>query len=233
MRALLVHAAWLCRVAVLLLLLGGTAQADGRALFGLGTVPAKGPLAVTWARLQAQMKLERPLIARCRAAPSTCGSAPALQFIAMVGAANGFAGLARIGRINRAVNFAIRAVQPGLPDAAQDKWTSPLQTLALGVGDYKQYAVLKYAALQTVGFAADDLRIAILARRADSAVHAVAAVRFAGRWLILDNRILTIIDSRELLDRYRPLFTLGPKGLREFVPQPPRTVQARGAACAG
>ena len=36
----------------------------------------------------------------------------------------------------------------------RDAWTSPFAALAAGAGDCKQYAVLKYAALQAAGFAA-------------------------------------------------------------------------------
>ena len=233
MRILPIRAAWIGCVVAVLLLFGAAAQADSGEPFGLATVPAQGSLAATWRTLQARMKAERPVIARCRAAALACGSIPALQFIAIVDEGNGFTGLARIGRINRAVNFAIRAVEVGAPGAARDDWTSPLQTLAAGEGDCKQYAVLKYAALQAAGFAADDLRIVIIERRTGLAVHAVVAVRNDGRWLILDNRVLTIVDSRKLLDHYRPLYTLGRRGVRQFVPRSPRTAQKSGAACAG
>jgi predicted transglutaminase-like cysteine proteinase len=233
MHILPIRAAWIGCVVAMLLLFGAVAQADGGEPFGLATVPAQGSLAATWRTLQARMKAERPVIARCRAAALACGSIPALQFIAIVDEGNGFTGLARIGRINRAVNFAIRAVDAGLPDGAHDDWSSPLQTLAAGKGDCKQYAVLKYAALQAAGFAADDLRIVIVERRAGLAVHAMVAVHNDGRWLILDNRVLTIVDSRKLLDRNRPLFTLDRRGLRQFVPRSQRTAQKVGAACAG
>ena len=157
---------------------------------------------------------------------------PALQFIAIVDEADGFKGRARIGHINRAVNFAIRAVEAGATGAARDDWTSPLQTLAAGEGDCKQYAVLKYAALQAAGFAADDLRIVIIIeRRTGLAVHAVVAVRNDGRWLILDNRVLAITGAHELLDRYRPLYEFDRRGVRAFAPRP--EVVAQKVACNG
>jgi predicted transglutaminase-like cysteine proteinase len=217
-----------------LLLFGATAQADGGEAFGLATVPAHGPLAATWHTLQARMQAERPIVGRCRVVPSACKSIPALQFIAIVDEGNGFKGRARIGRINRAVNFAIRAVDASAPGNAHDDWTSPMQTLAAGEGDCKQYAVLKYAALQAAGFAVADLRIVIIARRARATTHAVVAVRNDGRWLILDNRVLTIVDADELLDRYRPLYEFDWRGVWAFAPPPQVAAQqdAKAAACA-
>ncbi len=233
MRILLVRAASIGRIAAALLLLGLTAQADPGEPFGLTTVQAQGPLAATWRGLQARMTAERPIIARCRAAFSACRSIAALKFIALVDEGRNFEGRTRIGRINRAVNLAIRAVEVGAPGATRNTWTSPLETLAFGEGDCKQYAVLKYAALQAAGFAANEVRIVIMERRQRPETHAMVAVRNDGRWLILDNRVLTIIDARKLLERYRPLYEFDRRGVREFVSQPQRTAQKFSAACAG
>jgi hypothetical protein len=67
-------------------------------------------------------------------------------------------GLARIGHINRAVNFSIR----GIKNAPPGEWTSPLAALAEGAGDCKQHAVLKYVALRDAGFSPDSVRIVIV-----------------------------------------------------------------------
>jgi hypothetical protein len=67
-------------------------------------------------------------------------------------------GLARIGHINRAVNFSIR----GIKNAPPGEWTSPLAALAEGAGDCKQHAVLKYVTLRDAGFSPDSVRIVIV-----------------------------------------------------------------------
>jgi predicted transglutaminase-like cysteine proteinase len=222
----------LARAAALLLLLALSAQADSSEPFGLATVAApQSRLSAIWQALQAEMKAEQPVIARCRAAPLDCRSLPALQFIAIVDQGEDFKGIARIGHINRAVNFAIRAAddsEPGMRDA----WTSPFAALAAGAGDCKQYAVLKYAALQAAGIAAHDLRIVIVAQRARQETHAVVAVRRAGQWLILDNRALALVDSGALLRFYAPLTILDERGVRQFVREP-QVARRFGAACAG
>ncbi len=218
--------------AALLLLAGQAALADGGEPFGLASVAVSaGPLAMTWAKLTTEMKAERAVIARCRVAPRECGSTPALQFIALVDQGNGFSGLARIGHINRAVNFAIRAADEREP-AHRDAWTSPLAALAAGAGDCKQYAVLKYAALREAGFALADLRIVIVKQRLRPEMHAMVAVRHAGRWLMLDNRTLAMVDSGKLRAIYTPLDTLDARGVRQFI-HAPRLAGKFGAACAG
>jgi predicted transglutaminase-like cysteine proteinase len=162
------------------------------------------------------MQAEGFVIARCRALPDACTSVTALRFIAIVEEGRTHEGLARIGRINRAVNLAIRAVST-VSGAKPTKWTSPLETLAASVGDCKQYAVLKYAALRDLGFAPDDLRLIILTIRSQRRSHAVVAARHAGRWHILDNNTLQLIDSMNAGD-YLPLFALDHRGVWQYVP---------------
>lgn len=221
------------RIVAILSLLGLTGQTNRAEPFGLATVAAPdAPLAATWRELQSQIKAEQPVIAQCRAAPQSCRAGPAARFLAIVAAGAGFEGLARIGHINRAANLAIRAVTNGTPSDLHSRWTPPLATLAAGAGDCKQYTVLKYAALADAGIAPDDVRIVILQPRARPETHAVVAVHEEGRWLILDNRSMAIVESSELIGRYAPLYTLDRRGVREFV-RHPQVAQKFGEACAG
>ena len=209
-----------CRFAAALLLLGLAAQAELSEPFGLPTVAApQGRLWITWRELQAQMQTEWPVIARCRAEPDTCTSAAALQFIAIVKEGEHHEGLSRIGRINRAANYSIRQLDTRNPRGVRTRWTSPLDTLAGGAGDCKQYAVVKYAAMREAGYAPDDVRLVILGIRSIRETHAVVVVREAGRWVILDNRTLELVDSRDLRD-YLPLFALDHRGVGQFVLPP-------------
>jgi predicted transglutaminase-like cysteine proteinase len=179
--------------------------------FGLPTVGAsESPLWATWRDLQSQIQSEKRIIAQCRAEPHSCTSPAALRFISLVKEGDQYEGLVRIGRINRAVNFAISAV-------ITMAWTSPLSTLAAGFGDCKQYAVLKYAALEDAGFTSDDLRLVIVRIKSLRSNHAVIAVRHAAHWFILDNRSLAVVQSAKLLDYYLPLLTPDQQGVRQFV----------------
>src|ERR1051325_10563749 len=75
--------------------------------------------AARWRLLQPAILIERQILAFCRSSPDSCPAA-ATKFGAIVEAARGRSGLARIGEINRAVNLAIRTVsdlpQYGVPD---------------------------------------------------------------------------------------------------------------------
>jgi predicted transglutaminase-like cysteine proteinase len=196
------------------------AQADISEPFELPTVAvSEGPWWASWRDLQSQIQSEKRIIAQCRAEPHSCTSPAALRFIALVKEGDQYEGLVRIGRINRAVNFALRAVN----STVQTTWTSPLSTLATGFGDCKQYAVLKYAVLDEAGFAPDDLRLVIVRIKSRRDNHAVVAIRNAAHWFILDNRSLVVVESGKLLDYYLPLVTLDHRGVRPFVlPSEPR-----------
>ena len=146
--------------------------------------------------------LERPTIRDERGASGDCSMScrtsllfvicRARKFIAIVNEGNRYEGLARIGHINRAVNFAIRGTNKAVPE----EWTSPLATLERGDGDCKQYAVLKYAALIDAGYAPDVLRIVIVGDKSLHVQHAMVAVRNEGRWLFLNNRSLMLGKQR-------------------------------------
>ena len=144
-----------------------------------------------------------------------CSSLAARRFIAIVEDGSAYEGLSRIGHINRAVNFSIRATSNGSPE----KWSSPLSALAKGTGDCKQFALLKYAALSAVGYSADDLRILIVEDKTFYRPHAVVAVREGTRWVIPNNRSLAIIELDDFLNYYRFLGTLGADNLLEFAQQ--------------
>ena len=113
-------------------------------------------------------------------------------------------GLAVIGHINRAINAMIRPA-PG-------EWIGPLDALAFGSGDCKAYAVAKYFALREAGAA--HVRVVIVHNKARAEDHMVVAVHFDGRWLILDNGTLVMIEDRE--SRYVPLFVLDQHGVRQY-----------------
>ena len=206
---------------VLLLSLSAPAATSAEAdePFGRPAVEtAPGPLQVTWRRIRDELKSERDVVAGCRSAPASCASPAAKRFIAIVREGAGHDDTESIGRINRAVNLAIKPARPGSGPTA---WTSPLNALTTGTGDCKQYTVVKYAALLDAGLSPDRVRlVSVRLRRPPVSTppyHAVTAVRVHTRWLVLDNRSLTVRESKALLDDMEPLFTLDDRGVRQFV----------------
>lgn len=165
-----------------------------------------GLLREKWDTLQSDIAREREVIAQCRG-NAACPSAAARRFNAMVEAARERSGRARIGEINRAVNLAIRPQSDLAQHGVADRWSSPLATLESGRGDCEDYAIAKLALLREAGFAGEDLRFAIISEKASPLEsHAVAAVRLEGRWLVLDNRRLALVDATAL--GADPLFVL-------------------------
>lgn len=203
-------------IALIPLVLGLTAQADSNEPFGLPTVAStEVSLSTMWRDLQLQTQSEIRIIAQCRVDPQSCSAPVALQFLAIVNAGDPYEGLVRLGHINRAINLAIKSVNAS---ATPTTWTSPLDTLAAGFGDCKNYALLKYAALVDVGISPNDLRLVIVRSKAfKDDTHAMVAVRNQARWLILDSRSSVIAESSELLDYYEPEFTLDHRGVRQFI----------------
>lgn len=203
-------------VAVIPVLLGLTAQADLNEPFGRPTVlSTEVSLSTTWQELRSQTQSEQRVITQCRAEPQSCPSPAALQFLKIAKAGDQYKGHARLGHINRAVNLAIRSVKAS---AVQTPWTSPLEALAEGLGDCKQIALLKYAALAEAGFSPSDLRLVIIKIKAlHNEPHAMIAVREEARWSILDSRTMAIAESTKLLGYYEPELTLDHRGVRRFV----------------
>jgi predicted transglutaminase-like cysteine proteinase len=198
---------------------GPVAAAAEAEPFGLfATMLPEGPLPAKWREVERAVEAERTALAACRSDPDAC-TAPARQFLAIVALAAAHDGRARLGQINRAVNLAIRPVSDRAQHGVDDRWSAPLATLATGAGDCEDYAIAKLVALREAGIAAEDLRLVILRESASGEDHAVAAARVDGRWLILDNRTLAMVEDGALV-RYRPLFTLDAGGARRLEARP-------------
>lgn len=182
--------------------------------FGIRTVIAPTSwFTVNWPRLQSEVQADELIVARCRAEPKTCSPA-ALQFVAIVDEARQQEGLARIGHINRAVNLAIHTAHRQGPLV----WNSPLAVLTEGKSDCSGFAIVKYAALDDVGVS--EHRLIIVHVESLGEDHIVASVRDGVRWIILDNRTMVLVDSREE-PGFVPLLEFEQDGVRQFASASP------------
>src|SRR5262245_39199694 len=157
--------------------------------FGLATTPSQSAGLITlWHDLQAELARDEIVITRCRT-DTNCGSPAAQRFIAIIDEARRHSGRKMIGHLNRAINDAIRSTRATVP------WLPPLAALNQP-GDCKSYAIAKYVALGEAGIADSDRRLVMLrgAGRSNE-THLAVVVRDDDRWLILDNRTLTLVDS--------------------------------------
>jgi len=181
-----------------------------------------------WRGVEADIANDLEAMANCRGAPEICAPAT-MRFIAVIDAARGLDGRARLDAVNRAVNGAIRYMTDMEQHGVEDLWSSPLATFTTGLGDCEDYAIAKYVALRQAGVAAGDLRI-VLARdltlRED---HAVLAARLDGRWVILDNRRAELVDDNAVRN-LMPLFAINHQGVQMFAtPYVDRTPEGQGA----
>jgi predicted transglutaminase-like cysteine proteinase len=184
--------------------------------FGLTTLRApEGLLWEKWRGIEAEIRAEANTLARCRIESESCSLA-AVRFLALIEAGRMRSGRARFGEINRAVNGAIRYVGDPVQHGVADRWSSPLATFAAGRGDCEDYAIAKYVALREAGVAEGDLRLILVHDRAVREDHLVLAARHDGRWLILDNRRLTLLEANEL-PQYAPMFALNHEGVMLLV----------------
>ncbi len=167
-----------------------------RGPFGL-IISHNSGLAIRWRRLQPAIHAETRLLTLCRAHPADCTPA-ASRFLAIVDTARADTGLARIGKINRAVNLAIRPMSDQAQYGVADVWATPLMTFANGAGDCEDYAIAKYVALREAGMAAGDLALVVLHNRVAREDHAVTAARLNGRWIILDNQRMALLADSDL-----------------------------------
>jgi predicted transglutaminase-like cysteine proteinase len=183
--------------------------------FDLITVPvAKGDVLTKWSGVEVDIRGENDILSRCRASAERCPAA-ARRFLAVVEQGQAQTGRARIGIINRAINLAIRPMSDLTQWGVIDRWSAPLVTLATGFGDCEDYAIAKYVALTEAGVAAEDVKLVIVRDLAVGGEHAVVAVRVDGRWIILDNRWLTLVEDSQIR-QIIPLFVLDQSGVRKF-----------------
>jgi predicted transglutaminase-like cysteine proteinase len=174
-----------------------------------------GPLARIWQDVKVRVLTDMARLALCAAQEVSCS--PAARAVRdIVSEARSRDGLARVGFINRAVNLAIK------PTVDPFVWRSPLETLSVGAGDCKEYAVAKYFTLLEAGIPEPDLKLVIVRDMAARQDHAIVAVRINAAWFLLDNRWLALIRDIEL-SRAEPLYMLDEHGVRRFEPQQARS----------
>lgn len=183
--------------------------------FGLFVFRApEGLLWTKWRAISESMAAEREELDRCRIFREAC-SASADRFVDIVDSVRSLSDRARIDRVNAMVNNAVRYVSDYAQHGVADRWTAPLATFAAGQGDCEDYAIAKYALLREAGVAETDLRLLLVKDRAVRQDHAVLAVRLDARWLVLDNRRDTPIETADLR-HFVPLFTLDSRGVNLF-----------------
>jgi predicted transglutaminase-like cysteine proteinase len=181
--------------------------------FGLETsAPIKGALQEKWTGVKNALPREANVMARCRESAETCTPA-AKRFLAVIEKAASRKDWARVAEVNRTINLTIKAVDDMTQYGVRDLWASPLMTFASGAGDCEDLAIAKYVALREIGIHEEDLRLVIVRDHAANEDHAVTAIRYEGRWLILDNKKLDIREDISIAE-FDPLFVIDGDSLK-------------------
>jgi predicted transglutaminase-like cysteine proteinase len=189
--------------------------------FGAATSePVKGGLQNKWNLVKKELPRQHKTLMRCRAGATGCPLA-AKRFLAILDRALAQQGWARIAEINRAINLNIRPVDDMTQFGVVDLWATPLMTFSSNAGDCEDYAIAKYVALREIGLEDDDLRLVVVHDRDTHEDHAVAAVRYQGRWLILDNRTLEIRHDADIAG-FQPLFVIDREGVKRLTASAPK-----------
>ena len=184
--------------------------------FALDVEPVKGGDVIDkWDGLNADMRAESATLAHCRADGLHCPMA-ARKFLDVIADGRAHDGRARVGVINRDINLAIRPTSDLVQWGVTDRWSAPLATLASGRGDCEDYAIAKYVALREAGVAKGDVRFVIVRDLANGNDHAVLAVRVDGKWLLLDNRRLVLLEDKAMARNIVPLFVFDESGVKRF-----------------
>jgi predicted transglutaminase-like cysteine proteinase len=196
--------------------------------FGLSTATVtKGAVLEKWLNLEREIDDERLVLRMCEENRASCQSRAALQLLAIVDSGRTLKGRARLGTINRAINLILKPVSDLALYGAEDVWSPPLATLAIGGGDCEDYAIAKFVALQEAGVSPDDLRIVILRDDRRDEDHAVVAARLDGNWLTLDNRHMAMVEDHNVR-RYRPVFLVDRDGVKLYSDAPSTSEASRG-----
>jgi predicted transglutaminase-like cysteine proteinase len=196
-------------LAAIALVFGMTDYVGARPIdpFGGNTVDVpQGPLVESWQAVYEELGGDHALLGACVDSTSTeCG--PPRTLWEIIAEAREQDGLALIGHINRTINLSITPFEPS-------EWLTAIDAIN-AEGDCKAYATAKYFALREVGIAADHVRIVIVHQRDHVEDHMVVAVFQGGRWLILDNLTLALVQDTDESE-YAPLFVLDDHGVRLF-----------------
>ncbi|MBL4740403.1 MAG: transglutaminase-like cysteine peptidase [Sneathiella sp.] len=98
----------------------------------------------------------------------------------------------------------------------KDYWEIPKEFFAR-FGDCEDYAIVKYFSLRALGWHAKDMKIVVLQDMNLRIAHAILAVKFGKKEVILDNQIGLVVDSKRIR-HYRPIYAVNEHGWWRYKP---------------
>ena len=170
--------------------------------FGMtGFAAAEGVTKDKWRKIKADILAELPKLTKCHSNLDECTST-VRKFEEIVKEAESQGGLAKIAFINAVINALIDYEPDRQQWGVADQWTAPFVNkkgaFETGHGDCEDYALAKYVALRQAGVRSEDVRMVLVHDYAVRVDHAILAIRYDKRWLILDNRWDKLVEDKEL-----------------------------------
>jgi predicted transglutaminase-like cysteine proteinase len=193
--------------------------------FGLVKIvaPETDEPVVEWRKLMANLGAARHELELCQTEPDHCNDAER-EFLTLIREAEALKGRARIELVNQRINGEIHYTTDEAQWGSEDVWSLPIDankdgSLDTGRGDCEDYVIAKYWALNQAGVPDAELRAALVHDNFVNEDHAVLAVRADNKWLILDNRWSGLMEDKELVPRFKPLFLVDKTGVSLLVTQ--------------
>jgi predicted transglutaminase-like cysteine proteinase len=174
-----------------------------------------------WKKIKVDILAELPKLTKCQTNLDDCTSTDR-KFADIVREVEGQDALAKISFINAVINALIDYEPDRNQWGVADEWTAPFANkkgaFETGHGDCEDYALAKYVALRQAGVRPEDVRIVLVHDYAVRVDHAILAVRYDKRWLILDNRWDKLVEDKELT-QFKPLAIVDAAGVTVLAKQ--------------
>ena len=165
-------------------------------VFGSHAIPVNSfPAAKRWADVYSR-------ISEC-AADGQCAEG-SMRDITKSSAGLSFA--AKLRLVNTQVNALLRYGSDRSVYGAFDHWAAPAESLARRAGDCEDFAILKMAALKSMGIPAASMSLVVVQVRRRNAFHAVLSVNTSNGVFILDNVSDAVRLDNQVTD-YLPLLS--------------------------
>lgn len=111
--------------------------------------------------------------------------------------------VATLAQVNSWANRRIEFTDDRTSSGTRDHWATAEETLAVGVGDCEDYAILKYQILSALGFDRSQMYLTLARDLVRNADHAVLVVRIGEQDYLLDSATDALLPADTSHD-YRP-----------------------------
>ncbi|MEZ5933108.1 MAG: transglutaminase-like cysteine peptidase [Alphaproteobacteria bacterium] len=158
-----------------------------------------------WKAVMQKIAKEQKSYADCAGGERGCGSKAIRAWQAMIRDQQGNSQIDQLKTVTRFVNqWRYRTDQYNYDQS--DYWASPAEFFSRS-GDCEDYAITKYVTLRQMGFAADQLRIAVVKDVIRDLAHAVLAVYTDDGVFILDN-VNSEVRPQAQVTEYAPYYSV-------------------------